>query len=130
MSHGGICRVVTGCGSGLSLHLLVLTVSGCKMRFELCPSFFNGGFLVPPATCAHEVACCKDFCVPNVDLLQVTNEDAPCFRIVGTILNLLEDSLNWLLGILSLAHVFKVDLEVDRSDVSVSLEKVIQHAYC
>jgi hypothetical protein len=120
--------VVTGCGSGFTLHLIVLTVSGCKTRFELCPSFFNGGFLVLPATCAHEVACFKYVCVPNVDLLRVTNEDAPCFRIVGTILNLLEESLHWLLGIPSSAHVFKVDLEVDRSDVAVSLEEVIQHA--
>jgi hypothetical protein len=128
--HGRIFRVVTGCGSGLSLHLLVLTVSGCKMRFELCPSFFNGGFLVPLATCAHEVACCKYFRVPNVDLLRVPNEDAPCFRIVGTILNLLEESLNWLLGIPSSAHVFKVDLEVNHSYVAVSLREVIQHASC
>jgi hypothetical protein len=128
--QGGICRVVTGCGSVLFLNLLVLTVSGCKMRFELCPSFFDGGFLVPPATCAHEVACCKYFCVPNVDLLRVTNEEAPCFRVVGTILNLLEERLNWLLGIPSPAHVFKVDIEVDRSDVAVSLEEVIQHASC
>jgi hypothetical protein len=45
-------------------------------------------------------------------------------------LNLLEESLHWLLGIPSSARVFKVDLEVDRSDVSVSLEKVIQHASC
>jgi hypothetical protein len=63
-------------------------------------------------------------------MLRVTNEDAPCFRIVSSILNLLEESLHWLLGIPSLAHVFKVDLEVDRSDVAVSLEEVIQHASC
>jgi hypothetical protein len=100
------------------------------MPFELCPRFFNGEFLVPPATCAHEVACCKYFCVPNVDLLRVTNEEAPCFRIVGTFLNLLEESLHWLLGIPGSAHVFKVDLEVDCSDVTVSLEEVIQHASC
>jgi hypothetical protein len=130
VSHGGVCRVLTGCGSRFSLHLLVLTVSGCKMRFELCPSFFNGVFLVPPATCAHEVACCKYVCIPNVDLLRVTNEDAPFFRIVSTILNLLEERLNWLLRIPSPAHVLKVDLKVDRSDVPVSLEEVIQHVSC
>jgi hypothetical protein len=62
------------------------------------------------------------FCVPNVYLLRVTDEDAPCFRIVSTILNLLEESLHWLLGIPSSAHVFKVDLEVDCSDVAVSLK--------
>jgi hypothetical protein len=128
VSHGGICRVVSGCGSGLSLHLLVLVVSGCEVGFELRPRFFSGWFLVPPATCAHEVACCKYFCVSNVDLLQVTNEDAPCFRIVSTILNLLEESLHWRLGIPSSAHVFKVDLEVDCSDDPVGLKEVVQHA--
>jgi hypothetical protein len=100
------------------------------MRFELCPCFFNVEFLVPPATCAHEVACCKYFCIPNVDLLRVPNEDAPCFRKVGTILNLLEESLHWLLRIPSPAHVFKVDLEVDRSDAPLSLEEVVQHVSC
>jgi hypothetical protein len=70
------------------------------------------------------------FLVPKVDLLRVTNEDALCFRIVGTILNLLEESLNWQLGIPSSTHVFKVDLKVDCSDVAVSLEEVIQHASC
>jgi hypothetical protein len=55
---------------------------------------------------------CEDFCIPNVDLLGVTDEDAPCFQIVSTILDLLEQGLNWLLGIPSLAHVFEVDLEV------------------
>jgi hypothetical protein len=128
--NGGICRVVTSCGSGLSLHLLVLTVSGCKMRFELRPSLFDGMFLVPPATCAHEVACCKYFCIPHVDLLRVANEDAPCLRIVSTVLNLLEQGLNRLLRIPSPAHVFKVDLEVDCSDVAVSLEEVIQNVSC
>jgi hypothetical protein len=91
------------------------------MRFELCPSFFNGLFLVPPTTCTHEVTCCKYFCIPNVDLLRVPNEDAPCFIIVGELLNLLEQGLNGLLRILSPAHVFKVDLKVDRIDVPVSL---------
>jgi hypothetical protein len=108
----------------------VLTVSGCKTRFELCPSFFSGWVLIQPAACAHEVACCKYFFIPNVDLLQMTNEESPCFRIVGTILNLLEEILHWLLGIPSSAHVFKVDLEVDRSEVALSLEEVIQNAYC
>jgi hypothetical protein len=95
------------------------------MRFELRPSFFSGVVLVPPTTCTHEVDCCKYFCIPNVDLLRVTNEDDPCFRIVGTILNLLEQGINRLLRIPSPAHVFKLDLEVDCSDVAVSLEEVI-----
>jgi hypothetical protein len=100
------------------------------MRFELCQRFSDGMFLVPPATCAHEVARCKYFCKPNVYLLRVTNEYAPCFRIVSTILNLLEQGLNWLLRIPSTAHVFKVDLEVDCSDFALSLEEVIQHVSC
>jgi hypothetical protein len=107
-----------------------LTVSGCEVRFELCPSFFDGMFLVPPTTCTHEVTCCKYCCIPSVDLLRVTNEDAYCFRIVGRILNLLEQGLNRMLRISSPAHVFKIDLEVGRSDVAVSLEEVIQNASC
>jgi hypothetical protein len=127
VANGGICRVVTSCGSGLSLHLLVLTVSGSKVRFELCPSFFDSMFLVPTTTCAHEVTCCKYFGITNVDLLRVPNEDASCFRIVCKLLNLLEQRFNWLLGIPSSAHVFKIDLQVERSDVAVSFEEVIQH---
>jgi hypothetical protein len=118
--------VVTSCGSGLSLYLLVLTVSDSKVRFELCPSFFDSMFLVPPMTCAHEVTCCKYFGITNVDLLRVPNEDASCIRVVCTILNLLEQGLNWLLGILSSAHVFNINLQVDRSDVAVGFEEVIQ----
>jgi hypothetical protein len=70
------------------------------------------------------------FCVANVDFLRVTNKDASCFRIVGTVLSLLGESLQWLLGIPSSAHVFKVDIEVDCSDVDVGFEEVIQQASC
>jgi hypothetical protein len=87
-------------------------------------------FLVPLTTCANDVTCSKYFSIPNVDLLRVANEDAPCFRIVGIILNLLERGLNRLLGIPSPVHVFKVDLEVDCGDVPVSLEEVIQNFSC
>jgi hypothetical protein len=80
VSHGGIYRVVSGCGSGFSLHLLVLTVSGCKVGFELRPSFFSGWFLVPPTIGAQELACCKYFCISNVHLLRVTDEDAPLLQ--------------------------------------------------
>jgi hypothetical protein len=126
----GICRVLTSCGSGFSLHLILLTVGVCKMRFELGPSFFHGMFFVPPMTCTHEVTCCKYFCIPNVDVLRVANEDATWLRIVSTILNLLEEGLNRLLRIPSPAHVFKVDLEINRSDVAVSLKEVVQHVSC
>jgi hypothetical protein len=102
--------VVSGGDSGFSLYLLVLTASGCEVRFEVGSSFFSGWFLVPTTTGAHEVPCCKYFCIPNVDLLRVTNEDAPYLRIVSKILNLLEESLHWLMGIPGSAHVFKVDL--------------------
>jgi hypothetical protein len=68
--------------------------------------------------------------MPNVDLLRVTDEDATSFRIVSTILNLIEESLHWLLGILGSAHVFKVDLEVDCGDVAISFKEVVQHASC
>jgi hypothetical protein len=85
---------------------------------------------VPRTTSAHEVFSCKYLGVANIDLLRVSNEDDSCFRIVGTIFNLLEQGFNWLLGIPCSAHVFKVDLHVDPSDVALSAEKVIQHVSC
>jgi hypothetical protein len=91
--------MVSGVCSGLSLHLLVLTVSGCEVGFEVSPSFVSGWFLVPTATGAHGVPCCKYVCIPNVDLLRGTDGDASCLRIVSTVLNLLEERLHWLLGI-------------------------------
>jgi hypothetical protein len=103
----------------------VLTVSSSKVRFELCPSFLDRMLFVLPITCAHEVTSRKYLGVVHIDLLQVSNEDASCFRIVGTILNLFEQGFNWLLGIPCSAHVFKVDLQFDRSDVAVSFEEVI-----
>jgi hypothetical protein len=69
-------------------------------------------------------------CIPNIDLLRVTNEDAPCLRIVSTVLNMLEESLQWLLEIPGSAHVFKLDLEVDCGDVSVGLKEVVQLVSC
>jgi hypothetical protein len=51
------------------------------------------------------------FCIPNVDLLRVNNEDAPCLRIVSTVLNLLEKSL-------------------DCGDVALGLKEVVQHVSC
>jgi hypothetical protein len=109
------------------LHLLVLTMRGCKVIFELVPSLFNGVLFVPPATCTHEVTRCKYICIPEIDCLLVANEDAPCFEIVGALLIMLEERLSWLLGNPSLAHVLKVDLEIDRGDVPVSLKEVIHH---
>jgi hypothetical protein len=88
----------------------VLAVSGSKVRFELCPSFLDRVLFFPPTTYAHEVNSCKDFGVDKVDFLRVSNEDASCFRIVHTILNLLEQGFNLLLGIPCSAHVLKIDL--------------------
>jgi hypothetical protein len=51
------------------MHLLVMTVIGFEVGFEVSPSFVSGGFLVPTATGAHEVPCCKYLCIPNLDLL-------------------------------------------------------------
>jgi hypothetical protein len=82
---------------------------------------------IPPATCPHEVASCKYFGVAHVDLLWVSHEDATCLRIICTILNLLEQGFNWLMGIPSSAHVFKVDFKIHSSDAAVSAEEVIQH---
>jgi hypothetical protein len=119
--------VETGVGGGFPFHLLVLTVSGCEVRFEVSPSFFRGWFVIPTATGAHELSCCKDFCISNIDLLRGTDGDASCLRIVSTILDLLEEGLNWLLGIPCSEHVLEVDLQVDRRDVAICLEEVVQH---
>jgi hypothetical protein len=91
------------------------------------PKFLSKRLFIPPATCAHEVSSYKYFGVANIDLLWVSNEDAACLRIICTILNLLEQGFNWLLGIPCSAHVFKIDLQIDRSDVAVSADKMVQH---
>jgi hypothetical protein len=82
--------VESGVGSGFPLYMRVLTVSGGEDGFEVSPSFFSGRCIVPTATGAHELACGKDFCIPNVDLLGGTDGDSSCLRIVSTVLNLLE----------------------------------------
>jgi hypothetical protein len=64
-------------------------MGSCEVGFELGQSFFNGVFFVPPAACAHEVPRCKYLCIPNVDLLWMSNKNAPCFGIVSTVLDLL-----------------------------------------
>jgi hypothetical protein len=125
--NSGVVRVVTSCGTRFALHLLVLTVSGSEVGLELCPSFLDYMLLVPPATCAHEVSSCKYFGVANVDLLRVSSEEAACLRIMDTLFNLIEQGFNWLLGIPCSVHVFKVDFNINRSDVAVSAEEVIQH---
>jgi hypothetical protein len=87
-------------------------------------------FFVPPPTCTHGVTCCEYLGVPNFYLMGVPNEDTTFFRIVGTLLNLLDQGLNWMLRFPSQAHMFKVDFLVDRSDVAVILEDVVQHVSC
>jgi hypothetical protein len=105
----------------------VLTVSGSKVVFELCPSFVSELFFVSPATGAHEVPSCIFFCIDNIDLLWVSNKNAPCLRVIITILNLLEQGFNRLLGIPCSTHVFKVVFKINRSDVAVSAEKMVEH---
>jgi hypothetical protein len=107
--------------------LLLLTVSGSKVGLELCPSSFNWRIFIPPAASAHEVPSCKYFGVANVDLLWVSNNDTTCLREICTILNLLEQGFNWLLGIPCSAHVFKVDFQINGGDVALSAEEVVQH---
>jgi hypothetical protein len=51
----------------------------------------------------------------------------PCLRINCTILNLIEQGFNRLLGIPCSAHVFKVDFQINGGDVAVSAEKMVQH---
>jgi hypothetical protein len=108
----------------------VLAVSGCEVGFEVSPSFFSRWFLVPTATAAHEVPCCKYLCIPNVDLLRGTDGDASCLRIFSAVLNLLEEGLHWLLGIPGSAHVVEVDLQVDCCDVAVGFKEVVHHVSC
>jgi hypothetical protein len=122
--------VVTSRCSIFALHLLVLTVSDSEMGLELCPSFLNVMLFIPPATYAHEVSGCEYFGVANVDLMRVYNEDAACLKLICTILNLLEQGFNWLLGIPCPAHVLKVDLKINRLNVAVSAEEVIHHVSC
>jgi hypothetical protein len=105
-------------------------VSGSRVIFELCPGLLDRMLFFPPTTCTHEMSSCKYLGVDHIDLLRVSNEDASCFRIVCTIFNLLEQGFNWLLGIPRSVHMLKVDLQVDRSDVAVSFEEVIQHVSC
>jgi hypothetical protein len=54
--------MVSGVCSGFPLHLLVLTVSGGEVGFEVGPSFFSGRFFVPTATGAHEVPPVANMC--------------------------------------------------------------------
>jgi hypothetical protein len=51
----------------------------------------------------------------------------PCFRVIGTILNLLEQGFNRLLGIPCSSHVLKVDFKINRGDVAVSADQMVQH---
>jgi hypothetical protein len=93
-------------------------------------NFFDGMFFLPLRTCPNEVAGCKYVGVANAHFLRVSNEDASCLIIICTIFNLIEQGFNWLLWISCWAHMFKNDLKIDRSDVVVSLEEVIQHFSC
>jgi hypothetical protein len=106
--------------------MLVLTVSGRKVGLKLCPRFVSKWFFVPPATGAREVPSCKYVCVSNFDLMCVSNKNAPCLIVIGTILNLLEQGFNGLLGIPCSTHVFKVDFKINRCDVSISAEKMVK----
>jgi hypothetical protein len=103
----------------------VLTVSRSEMGLELCPSFLHEMLFIQPATCAHEVSSCKYFGVATSDFLRVSNDEAACLLTICTLLNLLEQGFNRLLGIPCSAHVFKVDFKINRSDVAVSAEEVI-----
>jgi hypothetical protein len=73
------------------------------------------------------VPSCKYVGVSNVDLLWVSNNNAPCLRVICTILNLLEQGFNRLLGIPCSTHVFKVDFKINCRDIAVSAEKMVQH---
>jgi hypothetical protein len=57
----------------------------------------------------------------------VSNEDAPCLVVISTILNLLEQGFNRLLGIPCSPHVFKADFKIHRGDVAVGGKKMVHH---
>jgi hypothetical protein len=122
LSNSWVGRVVPGCCGRFTLHVLVLTVSGREVGLKLCPSLVSKWCFIPPATGAHEVPSCKYFCISNVDLLWVSNKDTPCLRVIGTILNLLEQGFNRLLGIPCSPHVFKVVFKIHCGYVAVGGE--------
>jgi hypothetical protein len=105
----------------------VLTVSGSKVGLKLCPILVSKWCLVPTATDTHEVPSSKYGGVANVDLMWVYNKDAPYLRIVCTILNLLEQGFNRLLGIPCSAHLFKVVFKIHRGDVAIGGKEMVEH---
>jgi hypothetical protein len=127
LSNSFVGRVLPDYCGRFTLHVLVLTVRSGEVGLELCPSFVSKWFFVPPATGAHEVPICKYFGIANVDLLWFSNKNAPCLRVIVTILNLLEQGFNRLLRIPCSPHVFKVDFKIHRGDVAVSAEYMVKH---
>jgi hypothetical protein len=107
------------------MHLLVLMVCDGEVSFELCPSFFNAELFISTAACTHEVPSCKDLCITNIDLLRVTNDNASCFRIISTILNMFEKGLNRLLRVPCAAHLFKIVFKIHSRDVAISNEETV-----
>jgi hypothetical protein len=105
----------------------VLTVSGGEVGLKLCPSLFSKWFFVPLAAGHHEVPSCKYVCISNVDFLWVSDKEDFCLIIICTILNLLEQGFNRLLGIPCSAHVFKVVFKIDRGDVAIGGEDMVEH---
>jgi hypothetical protein len=105
----------------------VLSVCGGKVSLELCPSFLNAELFIPPATGAHEVPSCNFFGITNIYLMRVPNDNASCFRIISTILNLFEKGLNRLLRVTCAVHLFKIIFQIHSRDVAISHEEMVQH---
>jgi hypothetical protein len=87
--------------------MLVLAVSCGELHLEVCPRLVRSVLLVPYAAGAHEIACGKNIGIAHIYLLWVAHNYSSCLREVSTILDLLEQGLHWLMGILSLAHLLK-----------------------
>jgi hypothetical protein len=105
----------------------VLPVCSSEVSFEVCPIFLNVWLFIPPATGTHEVPSGKYFGITHIYLLWVPNDDAICFRIVSTILDLFEKGLTRLLWVPCVAHLFEIVFQINSCDVSINHEKVVQH---
>jgi hypothetical protein len=67
------------------------------------------------------------FFISSVDLLWVSKKDSPFLRLIGTILNLLEQGFNRLLGTPCSMDVLNIDFQINRGDIALSAEYMVEH---
>jgi hypothetical protein len=102
----------------------------CEVGFEVSPSFSAAVFSFQRRQALMNCPVAKIFAYPTFICCEGPMGTPPCLQIASTLLNLLEESLHWLLGIPCSAHVLEVDLQVDFCDVAVGFKEVVQHASC